>query len=331
MTKKVLKLGEPVISTYTSYGTLTSIMNEDLWPWIFNNFIQVRYAHAWGIFSFDSHQFLLSTCPGIAYHSLPQDMVIKKWGKSLRDVITESIDMGYYLFIYADRYYIASTDFYQRGHLMHELLVYGYDLEHNLIYIADNLEDGKFIQSSCSLDELEEGYWTMSSEYDFWTEIRFLKPNQNLNYAIHVEQIISGMENYLNSSETFDLVRDQKYDFGMQAIKRVFTDIENAAHAGETLDIRVFHLLYEHKMIMELRLAYLMEKGLIDSDVSFMECSTDLKQNYLTLRNIALKYNITRDVRTLGKISEKLKGNLTKEKEFITSFIARLKKVKALV
>jgi len=301
-----------------------------LWPWIFNNFIQIRYAHAWGIFTFDSHQFLLRTCPGVIYHSLPQDIVINKWGKSLRDVITESIDMGYYLFIHADRYYMDSTDSYQRKHFKHELLVYGYDLKHNLIYIADNLEDGKFIQSSCSLDELEEGYWSMSSEDDFWKEIRFLKPSENLNGVIHVEQIISGMENYLNSSETFDLVREQKYDFGMQAIERVSTDIENATHAGEKLDIRVFHLLYEHKIIMELRLIYLMENEFIDSDMSFMEFSTDLKQDYLILRNMVLKYNITRDVCALVKISERLQENLMKEKAFISSFITRLQQVKSL-
>lgn len=330
MVKHVLKLGDPVISTYTSYGTLTSIMNEDLWPWIFNNFIQIRYAHGWGIFSFDSHQFLLNTCPGISFYNLPQEIVISKWGTSLRHVITEAIDMGYYLYIYADRYYIATTDYYQKEHLMHELLVYGYDLDRNLIYIADNLEEGKFVQSSCTLDELEEGYWTMPNEYSFWTEVRFLKPIPNINYAIHVEQMISAMENYLNSSETYDLVRDQKYDFGMQAIQRLFTDIEHAASTGEMLDSRVFHLLYEHKLLMELRLTYLMEKSFIDPDTSFMALSTRLKQDYYTLRNIVLKYNITRDTRTLGKISERLQENLTKEKEFISSFIARLQKVKAL-
>ncbi|PQP83352.1 hypothetical protein C0Q44_01125 [Paenibacillus sp. PCH8] len=331
MSKNVLKLGDPVISTYTSYGTLTSIMNEELWPWIFNNFIQIRYAYDWGIFSFDSHQYLLGTCPGISFYNLPQEMVISKWGTSLKDVITEAIDMGYYLYIYADRYYIASTDYYQREHLMHEVLVYGYDLDRNLIYIADNLEDGKFVQVTCALDELEEGYWTMSDEYSFWTEVRFLKPIENINYGIYVDQIISGMENYLNSSETFNLIRDQEYDFGMQAIQRIFTEIENSALAGEALDSRVFHLLYEHKLLMELRLTYLMEKAYMEPDVSFVELSTQLKQDYFKLRNIVLKYNITRDARTLGKISERLQENLTKEKAFITSFILRLQRGKTRV
>lgn len=331
MAKNVLKLGDPVISTYTSYGTLTSVMHKDLWPWIFNNFIQIRYAHGWGIFSFDSHQFLLSTCPGISFYNLPQEIVISKWGTSLKQVITEAIDMGYYLYIYADRYYLACTDYYQKEHLMHELLVYGYDLDQNLIYIADNLDDGKFIQTVCSLDELEKGYWTMSNEYSFWTEVRFLKPIQNINYAIHVEQIITAMENYLNSSETYDLVRDQKYDFGMQAIQRIFTDIEQAALVGEALDSRVFHLLYEHKLLMELRLSYLMEKSIIDRDETFMELSNILKQDYFKLRNIVLKYNITRDASTLNKISERLRENLMKEKAFISSFITRLQQVKSMV
>lgn len=209
--------------------------------------------------------------------------------------------------------------------------MYGYDLDQNLIYIADNLDDGKFIQTVWSLDELEKGYWTMSNAYSFWTEVRFLKPIQNINYAIHVEQIITAMENYLNSSETYELVRNQKYDFGMQAIQRIFTDIEQAALVGEALDSRVFHLLYEHKLLMELRLSYLMEKkSIIERDSTFMELSTILKQDYFKLRNIDLKYNITRDASTFSKISERLQENLMKEKAFISSFITRFQQVKSM-
>lgn len=71
-----------------------------------------------GNFLFDSHQFLLSTCPGISFYNLPQEIVISKWGISLKQVITEAIDMGYYLYFYTDRYYIACTDYYQKEHLM---------------------------------------------------------------------------------------------------------------------------------------------------------------------------------------------------------------------
>ncbi|MNW65835.1 hypothetical protein D3C74_442560 [compost metagenome] len=81
---------------------------------------------------------------------------------------------------------------------------------------------------------------------------------------------------------------------------------------------------------MELRLSYLMEKSIIEPDAAFMEASTGLKQDYFKLRNIVLKYNITRDASTLRKISERLQENLTKEKAFISSFITRLQQVKLL-
>ncbi|WP_148436801.1 hypothetical protein [Gracilibacillus timonensis] len=79
--KKVLEMKDPIINTYTSYGTLFSIMHDNLWSWIYNNFIQIRYAKTWGMFVFDQHHVLLKNCPGVSYYSLSQELIIPKYGK----------------------------------------------------------------------------------------------------------------------------------------------------------------------------------------------------------------------------------------------------------
>lgn len=322
-------LREPEVSTYTSYGCLFSMMDEDLWPWIFNNFIQLRFAKGWGILTFDSHQLLLKNCPGISFYDLPQDMIVQKWDQSLRKVITESIDLGYYLFIYIDRYYITGTSFYQREHSPHELFIYGYDLEQDAVYVADNLQAGKFFAGRWSFEELEQGYWNMEQTHGFLTEIRFLKRNVPSNSQIHLEQIAVNLEYYLYSRKRFDLVEDQEFEYGLQAVERLLAELELQPSAAEELDIRPYNLLCEHKWLLEQRMAYLMDNGFISEDRPLQRGMMQLREAYEELRDMVLQYNASRQTRLLRTISVKLMHNLEEEKRYLTVMLHMVREGKA--
>ena len=56
--KKVLAIHEPLISTYTSYGAIFSIIPRSAMPWVLNNFIQINFVEAWGMATFDFHKLL---------------------------------------------------------------------------------------------------------------------------------------------------------------------------------------------------------------------------------------------------------------------------------
>ncbi|GEM_PF-1197979 len=331
MTGKILMLREPEVSTYTSYGCLFSMMDEDVWPWIFNNFIQLRFAKDWGILTFDSHQLLLKNCPGISFYDLPQDMIVQKWDHSLRNVITESIDLGYYLFIYVDRYYIAGTSSYQRQHFPQELFIYGYDLERETVYVADNSQDNRFIAARCSFDELEQGYWELEHTRGFVTEIRFLKRNVPSNSQINLEQIAVNLEYYLYSRKRPDQVEDQEFEYGIQAIERLLTELDAQESAAGELDARPYDLLYEHKWLLEQRVAYLMDNGFIFEDRPVQRGMERLKGAYAALRDRVLEYNASRQTSLLQSISEQLKHNLEEEKRCLTILLHMVREGKASV
>ncbi|SFE23054.1 hypothetical protein SAMN04487969_101788 [Paenibacillus algorifonticola] len=325
MSRKALYLQEPEISTYTSYGCLFSIMSEPLWPWVFNHFIQIRYAKGWKMFAFDNHHMLLKNCPGLSFYQLPQDMVVAKWGKSLKEVIIESIDLGYYLYIFVDRHHISLADSYQNGHNIHDLLIYGYDSDKEMALVADNFEE-RFIKAECPFSELEEGYWCLPDKYDFWTEIRFLKRHTAVECSINMEQIAAGMENYLYSKPTFDMVEEQQFDFGFQALQRLLPDLQEInSSSSAQFDLRAFHLLYEHKILMEKRLAYLMEYGYMQHDQHLLDTSAVLKHHYLSLRNLVIKYRFKEDEKLLLSIFDKLRENMEQEQLFILSCLEKMK------
>ncbi|WP_066193281.1 hypothetical protein [Gracilibacillus timonensis] len=107
----------------------------------------------------------------------------------MKELIEVAIDSGYYLYIYVDRYYINQINTNGKKE-PHELLIYAYDSKDEVVFVADNLKDGKFIKASYSFKEIEDGYWSLeSNNYDFLTEIRYLKPKEeficNINLALH--------------------------------------------------------------------------------------------------------------------------------------------------
>ncbi|CAM4432458.1 hypothetical protein [Paenibacillus tarimensis] len=322
MSKKKLHVKEPVISTYTSYGCLFSIMTEDLWPWVFNNFIQIRYAHNWGIFAFDCHHLLLKNCPGIAFYDMPQGLAAGRQGRSMQRIITEAIDAGYYLYIYVDRYYISLSDSYKKQSFVHELFIYGYDLVKGTALAADNLLDGQFIFAEIPLEEIEQGYWKIEGRYRYWTDIRYLKAEKQFDSSINLEQIAAGLTNYLHSKPTFDLVAEQPFDYGFQALNKLFEQIEmNRTSAVKNLDRRGFHLLYEHKLLMELRLKYLTEHQGIPCGSLLLDSAAALKQDFLIVRNLVLKYNLKKDIGLLNHIRAVLETSIASEQRFISSLL----------
>ncbi|GIQ70799.1 hypothetical protein DUZ99_16810 [Xylanibacillus composti] len=323
MTTKVLETREPLISAYTSYGSIFSLMEDRLWPWVYNNFIQIRFAPNWRIYTFDHHPILLKNCPGIAFHSLPQEMVVQT-GKTLKQIIIDAIDMGYYLYIFVDRYYIPQSDSYQKEQHIHELFIFGYDLERDVAFVADNLQNGKFVQTSCPFVELEKGYWTIPADFDFWTEVRFLKRKADYECKLNLENIAASIESYLHSRKTFDLVEEQECEFGLESLDRLLDYVGNPELAGHYLDIRPFHFLYEHKLLMATRTKYLMEQERVAFDQSLLGQSINLEKQYMYLRNLVLKYNVKRDQALRDSIYQKLENNLGEERQFLSALLRHI-------
>lgn len=324
MDKKTLFIRDPQISTYTSYGCLFSIMDETLWPWVYNNFIQIRYAHSWKIFAFDNHHILLKNCPAISFYDIPQELAIKKWGTSLKDIIIEAVDMDHYLYIYVDRFYIEKSLSYGKEHFYHELFIYGYDLSKNMVLVADNLTNGRFIRAEIPFLQIEQGYWNLPDEHDFFTEIRFLK-KKNIETRINPQQIVNNLENYLYSKPTYDLIEEQPFDFGLKALDRLTEYISRVQQSGKGMDIRGFQLIQDHKTLMSKRLRFLVSEGYLKPDDRLLEMDQILLQEYSALRNLVLKYNIKTDTKILKDIQSKLEENIINDQLFVSVFIEKLK------
>lgn len=297
-------------------------------PWVCNNFIQIRYNANWETVTFDNHVLMLSYCSAFNFKSIPFYISQKLCRGEIQNFVIDAIDHERYVFMYVDRFYIKSSDAYKKKHYSHELFVYGYDEHKKVFYIADNLSQGKFIFTECEFAELEEGFHAVDKQYDFMTDIGLINKNMEVESEINIGQIIDGLERYLMSIPTYDMRPEQPYLFGRDVVKFI-RDHYLIHRNGEEIDIRAFHLLYEHKLLMEMRVEYLLHAGYISPKQVDLDEFTELKNDYLQLRNVIIKYNITNNANTLNRSVLKMDELIYNEEAILKKLLQTCKETES--
>lgn len=321
---KELKVKQPLICCYTNYGILFSLLPDDMMPWVYNNFIQIRYNRDWKTVTFDNHILMLSYCPALSFRSIPFYIHQELCGGKIQDFVIDSIDHERYVFMYVDRFYLKNSDEYKNIHRSHEIFIYGYDEEKKVFYIADNLDQGRFIFTECGFSELEESFEAADKQYEFMADIGLIHENIGVKSEINIGQIVDGLERYLMSIPTYDMKPEQPYLFGRDVV-RYIRDNYLIHSNGEDIDIRAFHLLYEHKLLMEMRVEYLLNAGYISPKQVELNEFTELKNGYLQLRNAIIKYNLTKNTNTLNRSVLKMDELIYKEEVILKKLLQTYK------
>ncbi|WP_090009690.1 hypothetical protein [Clostridium sp. DSM 8431] len=57
---------------------------------------------------------LLANCPYLNFYIVPNELFVQKYNNSIEDLIVELIDLGFYLFLYVDRYYMPAYKQYKK-------------------------------------------------------------------------------------------------------------------------------------------------------------------------------------------------------------------------
>jgi hypothetical protein len=306
MMRNILPVKAPRINCYITYGVLFSILPDELNTWVYNSFIQLINARGWKIYTFENHGHILSECPGIDFSVIPEFIVHKCFSVSVMDTIREFIDEKEYICIYVDRYYISADKAnYMKHHFPHELLIYGYDLIANQVYIADNLRDGQFIFTACPIEDIENGFMNLEATYGFMKMMRTLKIKKITEYPINTDQIKEGLLSFINSRPSYHLNNDQKMIFGLEIFDFLYEENLFFFH----IDIRALHLIYEQLKIMKERIGFLSKHKLLMNNILL----DDLLAEAFRLRNLAIKFNIKKSGTLFNDVQNRiinLKGKM---------------------
>jgi hypothetical protein len=336
--KKVLPVNYPMITSYTQHAHLLSILSnyECTYPWIYSNYIQLYinedYKNNWGDFYFPFPYELRpsDTCKWIFTQKIHRDVVNCKW-ESIINFIIECINSNNYVHTMINFFYVALSSRYNKVHLNHDILIFGFDLNEEVLYVSDFFGVGKYSYEKISFLDFSRAYssYSLSKNQDYLNGMVYLyKFNAKSDYQFSIKNISNSIKSYLYSSipEYWDCYnRDNREDivFGMEIYTTLKNYIAKKRSSRESdIDIRPFYMLYDHKKIMLLRLKYLYGHNYYKNYNSENIIGiTEIETQASDVVNLLIKYNVSKNNIILDKVVNILNNIEKNEKNILEQYI----------
>lgn len=333
---KILKMENPTINVYPIFANPLAIMqsHQETKEWILCNFIQLcSNSDALNFYDFN-YKF----CPYLNIQRISKKY-LKKMDVDIVKFIIDSIAAGYYIYLLVRAkeiraYEYESEEIRAQDRFAHDLLIYGYDMEQQIFYIADNFIEGKYSFQKCTFQELECAINNIDPNYEsrlgFKGNLELIEYYNEEPYFFNIQKVLDSFCDYVlskpttiwNVMEIRNTYGKRKWYFGLECyqymIKRIYDMDTNNIY------IQDFHLMWEHKKHLVKIITFLLENNYITDQTVILQMESIVKCA-LSARNLALKYSIS------GK--ESIKENIIKiylqmaidEKELLISLIRQIK------
>jgi hypothetical protein len=344
--QKMLPVSYPAVTTYTWHSIQLSIVSSYpiCHPWIYSNFIHLGTNEGFkgektnfdfvkfDYFYYDLNPWLRRTTEKISYGNLSRILSISN--KTLSEYIKEMLDMNHYVSLYLNDYYLPNTIFYQNGHVIHEVLIYGYDDEKELFYTGGIFDTRKYRFSTNRYCEIEEAFYHVNpldhvKGYDlsFYT----YRINDRENYPFILSNVIEAIDDYINSRDImkrFSMLRIPEigknvYGMGVYKVLKQYLQGLYDDKEGYKPDRRPFQILHDHKKFMVERLLYLKEEGLLGNESLIVQFEA-LAKKIEIIRNIFLKYLIYKDKEDIDKLFPLIDEVVDTETSLLNSLLSDL-------
>lgn len=296
--------------------------------WVYNYFVQLQYNIYNKKCSFNFYKgevefprlFFDSECINKA--------ALLDFHIPITEFIKYKIENGYYIRFKLDGYYLPNQRAYQKEHFWHDILIYGYadgifqtagydaQMRYGTAIISEDILKAAFYSKFCSENS--------SPGKDI---VLFRRCLSGRKLDIDVMLIYDQLFDYIYSGNTaerygfYDLTGGKKI-FGLRACEQLKTLLR-----GYYIDIRPFHILWEHKVCMQARLQFLSDSGFISHNKKEIELYQKLVNDALLIRNGILKVTVKYDVESVKHIQNMLDTLIYEEKCLLTSILEEMKRV----
>lgn len=292
--KEILHKSIPILTTYSTLGNITSILNEEVnyYSWLYNNFIQLSSGR---LFRFAYQKKMYYDCPFIKRFSIPEFLI-----QDIVGFIITCIKNNLYLFFLVDRFYISNYSEFHYKHLIHEIFIYGYDDENKFFYTSDNSDHSKYANKKVKFSDLINAYLAVDSNFMHLTKV--IHANEPL---IDLKLIKASLKDYIFSHrDYYDIGYKETNEYGVNVYNRFINMFKEKDISWE--DFRPLHLFWEHKDLMLKRILYLEDINAIECDNSLISDYKKIVRQFMIFRNLQIRYTICKDRDLINQISIQL-------------------------
>lgn len=344
--KKILPVSYPMITSWQWHATLFSIIGDDerAREWIYSNYIQLRCYNIEEIFTGDEMLLAdmmpgsssIKECPYLLFSLMTKEQVESYCGDIITFII-KTIDLGGYVYgVFDEAKILCDTGADYK--FPHELFIFGYDKDKQEFNVGDFTFGDHYSYTTVSFEDVKKGYdiITAADDHMFKDDYKGRRGlyviQKNLEeeyYKIDTKFIKDTLVEYLEAKDSknhYRMMRNRFTDtvFGVNVYDAVLKQIGIQLSGDDPdFDIRALHLVYDHKVLMNERIKYLMEKGILEYNSEILDSYMEVVNLMLTARNLLIKCSITGKVDCLDRFEKYIMG--AKEKEIaILSKVAEL-------
>lgn len=315
---------DPPIKGYLGYAIPLGIVfakDNSYLPSLYNNYIMPISKKDFSTFEQADNDWMLQKEGVFKVNT----MVLPKYLLQSRDDILELmlqlLENKSYILTKSNEYYIPDRNAYKKFNFDHENLVYGFDMEKQQFNIASYKNDGYYGGSLISFDEYFDAL-----KYNEFTDFTFNILTKVTDYKprFDIEKCSSYLCDYLSgSNRKYDLSQD-KYCFGIDAVKNLYFYIEHIKGSEKELAVRYFYFLWEHKKLMYDRIKYMTENGYVKGKLNLYNEYYQVVNASEMIKNLSLKYNIKHDDNTLIRIQNLLCSVIKNDEKILAKLIENI-------
>lgn len=287
------------------FGVLNLHKNENVANWVISNFINPcidimlpdhDFENYYVVYEEFFRQELWYSCPFISSSSLKKELLQEQYKKDFSSFVRYAVDRGYYVYVDINRHFIKNYNC--KENFVHNILVYGYDPDKQVINIADYFKNNQFSREICSFKELNDAFKEMKlvKASEFFEEINLFKFKGENNYNFNIAEVYNKLLDFFNGTNLID-----KYYFSYFAYEyrntnnlyfglNYYDALKIILKEGKELSPKTLQLLVVHKNIMNERLLKLKNIG-IASDELINE-NNNILNDTIIIRNILVKEHI---------------------------------------
>lgn len=295
---KILPLYTSPVKGLQYFVLETSFNNEKILPWFFSNYIQLEWTENWCI-NFSLLQDFYVGYPFIDKQILTRNSLK---GNNIIDFFINNINYNWYTHLILDEFFVPNKLAYQKEHFFHDNMICGYDKtkKNFVVYgYSDNLTLGI---SYISFEQIEHAYYNLDSlstfPYDekmnYENTIFMIRKNENMKYDLNMELISESLLEYIHSFsyakhfKMFQNLNNGKV-YGINVIEKLIMEFERG-NTEIIEDIRLLTTIYEHNLIMKMRVEFLMNKNYIAYDEILLQKFEKVFQWASMAKNLQLYY-----------------------------------------
>lgn len=340
MNKHSLPITFPLIYGYlcNAYPLAIALQHKSSEAWFFSNYIQLVCSGNFPegkFFTFYNSYFewdrLFLSCPFIQYQKIHHSL-IETSGEGFTDFICNAIDNNGYIYVYVDEYYISDKQAYHKYSLPHEMLIIGYNNHKKTAIVLGYNSKRNFGTHEVGFKELILAFQRCDKSNRIREYIYTLEFDHEFHYPFDVKLVIQSLKEYrhsVNSSQHYRALSPPNdwWIYGMSIYEPISQYLKhNIGELQNIIDNRIFHTIWEHKNMMVQRIKYMIHQKHVDHADDILKAYTFILNQSVIVKNLVLKYNLTKNKRALSSIINHFNVIKASEEIALNQFITMLEK-----